>query len=118
LLFCCGRRCCCSPWSWTRVHVDDPSPRIVEGGPGRRGRVGLAALALVALTLVALVWSVVVATATVASAALAAIAVTIMTLSAIAKGTRWSRGGRSKVVVGVERMQGRRRRVGAERGFL
>jgi hypothetical protein len=103
-------RCCCyppPPCSWTRVHVDGPSPRIVEGGPGGQSSVGLAALTLVAYTL--------------ASAALAAIAAMIVTLSltliAIAMGMRLSRR-RSRGVVGVERMRGRRGCVRAEHELL
>jgi hypothetical protein len=38
------------PQSWTGVHVDGPSPRVVEGGPGGRGRAGLALVALVRST--------------------------------------------------------------------
>jgi hypothetical protein len=56
IAYCCERQCCCCPpGSRTRVHVGSPSPRIIEGMPGRRGRAGLVALALVALTLAAIV---------------------------------------------------------------
>jgi hypothetical protein len=64
-----------TPWSRTRVHVDSPNPRIVEGAPGSQGRAGLATLALVALTLVALAGRIA------AASALVMIAATIVTLS-------------------------------------
>jgi hypothetical protein len=41
-----------------------------------------------------------------------------MTLSAIAGGTRLSRGRRSRSVVGIERLQGRRGRVKVKRDLL
>jgi hypothetical protein len=82
----------------------------------------LAALTLAALTLVALAESVAAAATTLAFAALAAIAPTTMTLSlimaAIARGTRLCKGGRSRSVVGVERLRGRRGCVRAEHELL
>jgi hypothetical protein len=73
--------------SQTEVHVDGPSPRIVEGGLGRRGRVELATLALVALTRSVSA----AATAAVAFAILmiAAMVMTLsLTLTAIVRGMR------------------------------
>jgi hypothetical protein len=96
-----------APWSWTGVHADGLGPWIVEGGTRRRGRARLAAL-----TLVAMAESVAVA-APVASTILAMAA-----LSATAKWMRQSRGRRDRDVVGVECLQGRLGRVGAECEFL
>jgi hypothetical protein len=61
------------------------------------------------------------ATATVASTILVIVAVVTtlsLTLVAIARGMRWSRGWRGRSGVGVERLWGRRMRVGVESEFL
>jgi hypothetical protein len=90
-----------------------------EGGPGRQARAGLAALALVAL--VGSVAAAAATTATVASvvhAIAAPVATLSLTLAAIATETRRSKGRRSRSVVGVECLRGRRRRAGAEHEFL
>jgi hypothetical protein len=104
------------PRSRTRVHVDGPSPRIVEGGPGSQGRAGLALVALIGS-----VAATAAAVATVASAVLtiaATVAPLSLTLGAIARGMRRSRGRRGRSVVAVERLRGRCWCVGAEREFL
>jgi hypothetical protein len=85
----------------TGVHVDGPSPRVVEGGPGGWGRTGLTVMALVASA------RSVVATALVsAGPAPAATMALSLTLAAISNWMRLSRWGRSWGIVGVENLWG------------
>jgi hypothetical protein len=109
------------PWSWTGVHVDGPSPKIIEGGPGRWDRVAalaticLASLALAALPLTATATA---PTSAIAVTALATTAALSLTLAATARGTGLSRGSGSLGVVGVECLRGNHRCVGAEHDHL
>jgi hypothetical protein len=90
------------PQSQTRVHVEGPNPRIVEGGTGRRGWARLAALALVALARSVADAATIATAANVVSIvlAIAAMVATVsLTLAAIMRGKRQSRGRRHRGVV-------------------
>jgi hypothetical protein len=121
---CYYRRRCCHclppppppPRSWTRVHVDGPGPRVVEGGPRWWGRAGLTALALVALTESV---AIIITTAAYIILAIATMVTTLsLTLATIPRGTRWSRGRQVRGVVGVKCLRGRHGHVDAECEFL